>query len=205
MWACRESVKTYAALGRRAPAPRFDCSTCHRPLAFDGAYSRQVREAGAVHRVFVRRVRCRGCGTSDVLLPSFVVKEPPGQRLVARSGRPRAHRTRHRRRHGALPRCPSPNLAVLAEAIRRHGRRAHELALGSLRRVGWARPDLPGRAGRSRHLGHRGRVEGGPATTQRRSAGVDTGQRHHRRPGHGEPRRSAATRCRQPFAQQSQG
>lgn len=43
-------------------------------MAFDGSYPRQVREAGVVHRIFVRRARCGRCGTGDALLPSFVVR-----------------------------------------------------------------------------------------------------------------------------------
>lgn len=43
-------------------------------MAFDGSYPRQVREAGAVHRIFVRRARCARCGTGEALLPDFVLR-----------------------------------------------------------------------------------------------------------------------------------
>lgn len=43
-------------------------------MAFDGSYPRHVREAGTVHRVFIRRAHCRPCGTGDALLPDFVLR-----------------------------------------------------------------------------------------------------------------------------------
>ncbi len=43
-------------------------------MAFDGSYPRQVREAGVVHRIFVRRARCEACGTGEALLPDFVLR-----------------------------------------------------------------------------------------------------------------------------------
>lgn len=73
-WGCRLSVTEYAAYGRRAPAPRIDCPTCSAPLAFDGTYARLVREAGVVHRIFVRRGRCGRCGTSEALMPDFLLR-----------------------------------------------------------------------------------------------------------------------------------
>lgn len=72
-WACRMSVASYAALGRSVPAPRRDCVGCSHTMAFDGCYPRQVREAGVVHRVFVRRAFCRRCDISEALLPDFVL------------------------------------------------------------------------------------------------------------------------------------
>ena len=41
-------------------------------MAFDGACRRQVREAGVVYEVFVRRARCRPCGELETLPPDFV-------------------------------------------------------------------------------------------------------------------------------------
>lgn len=43
-------------------------------MAFDGSYPRRVREAGQLHRIFVRRVHCRRCGVGDALLPEFVLR-----------------------------------------------------------------------------------------------------------------------------------
>jgi hypothetical protein len=43
-------------------------------MAFDGSYPRPVREAGIVHRIFVRRARCGDCGIGDALLPDFVLR-----------------------------------------------------------------------------------------------------------------------------------
>lgn len=73
-WSCRISVAEYAALGRSVRAPRRNCSNCQRPLAFDGSYPRQVREAGVVHTIFVRRARCATCKVGDALLPDFVLR-----------------------------------------------------------------------------------------------------------------------------------
>jgi hypothetical protein len=73
-WACPISLADYEALGRRVPAPRLECADCSRPLTFAGSYPRKVREAGVVHRIVVRRVVCPSCGTSDALLPDFVLK-----------------------------------------------------------------------------------------------------------------------------------
>ncbi len=72
-WACRLSVAEYAALGRRAPAPRSTCSSCDQPMAFDGAYPRFVREGGVVHTIFVRRAYCRPCDRGEALVPDFVL------------------------------------------------------------------------------------------------------------------------------------
>ena len=73
-WSCRLSVAEYAALGRRAPAPRQNCPRCARPMAFDGCYRRCVREAGTVHPIFVHRARCGPCGRSEALFPHFVCR-----------------------------------------------------------------------------------------------------------------------------------
>lgn len=73
-WSCELSVAQYAALGRSAPAPRRKCGDCGEMMTFDGRYRRQVREAGAVHEIFVRRASCRRCSRSDALLPDFVLR-----------------------------------------------------------------------------------------------------------------------------------
>ena len=43
-------------------------------MAFDGSYQRQVREDGVVHRIFVRRARCRQCHVGEALAPDFLVR-----------------------------------------------------------------------------------------------------------------------------------
>ena len=73
-WSCGLSVAEYAAFGRKAPAPRMDCPSCTRPMAFDGVYARLVREAGTLHEIFVRRALCGPCGRSEALIPHFVVR-----------------------------------------------------------------------------------------------------------------------------------
>lgn len=42
-------------------------------MAFDGSYPRLVREAGVVHRIWIRRARCSACQASHALLPDFVL------------------------------------------------------------------------------------------------------------------------------------
>ena len=73
-WSCELSVAEYAALGRSAPAPRRKCADCGEMMTFDGSYRRQVREAGVVYEIFVRRAFCRRCDRSDALLPDFVLR-----------------------------------------------------------------------------------------------------------------------------------
>ena len=73
-WPCQLSVAQYAALGRSAPAPRRKCADCGEMTTFDGRYRRQVREAGVVHEIVVRRLFCRRCNRSDALLPDFVLR-----------------------------------------------------------------------------------------------------------------------------------
>lgn len=91
-WACAIGPEAYARAGRKAPAPRLDCRKCGKPMAFDGSYPRSVRHAGVVHRIFVRRARCRHCGVGDALLPSFVVRrrhdsaEAVGAAVLERAG-----------------------------------------------------------------------------------------------------------------------
>ncbi|MGH9075516.1 MAG: DUF6431 domain-containing protein [Acidimicrobiales bacterium] len=67
-------MAAYAALGRRAPAPRPDCGRCGEAMGFDGRYPRQVREAGVVHRIFIRRAHCSRCGVGDAVVPDFVLR-----------------------------------------------------------------------------------------------------------------------------------
>jgi hypothetical protein len=43
-------------------------------MAFDGSYPREVREGGVVHRIFVRRARCRRCHVGEALAPDFLVR-----------------------------------------------------------------------------------------------------------------------------------
>lgn len=93
-WACRLTVAAYAAAGRSVAAPRPDCGSCGQAMTFDGSYSRWIREAGTLRRIFVRRVRCRRCGTGDALLPHFVLGHrldtatAVGAAVLAGAGRP---------------------------------------------------------------------------------------------------------------------
>ncbi len=71
---CRETVNQYAAAGRTPAAPRPQCRTCGRVMAFDGTYPRKVREAGVVHTVFIRRAQCVPCDLTESMLPQFVLR-----------------------------------------------------------------------------------------------------------------------------------
>src|ERR1035438_1288117 len=54
---------------REIEFPRPDCPSCSCPMTFWSGYRRPVREAGLCHKIFVPRLRCRGCGITHVLLP----------------------------------------------------------------------------------------------------------------------------------------
>jgi len=71
VFACPLPVDAYVRLGRDIDVPRPDCPTCRETMGFWGFYERDVR-IGAVVKILVRRVRCRGCATSHAVLPDFV-------------------------------------------------------------------------------------------------------------------------------------
>lgn len=43
-------------------------------MAFDGSSSRQVRQRGVVHRIYVRQVRCGRWGAGETLLPDLTLR-----------------------------------------------------------------------------------------------------------------------------------
>src|SRR5437588_10602998 len=84
VWACRQDVEVYAAAGREVRVPRPRCPSCRRSMIFWSGYWRFTRtEAG---RCWVRRAKCRGCGMSHALLPSFaLVRRLDEVRVVGRA------------------------------------------------------------------------------------------------------------------------
>ena len=70
VWSCSWSVEAYAAAGHAVQVPRAACPDCGRAMGFWSGYERYVR-AGRVHRVWVRRAKCRPCRVTHALLPSF--------------------------------------------------------------------------------------------------------------------------------------
>ena len=72
VWPCSSSVEEYAAAGRAVRVPRACCPDCGRPMGFWSGYERYLR-LGRVHRVWVRRAKCRPCRVTHALVPSFVL------------------------------------------------------------------------------------------------------------------------------------
>jgi hypothetical protein len=71
VWACALSVDEYVAAGRTVAVPRPDCPGCATAMAFWSGYERSVRHRGPALKLWVRRARCRRCGASHALVPSF--------------------------------------------------------------------------------------------------------------------------------------
>ncbi len=71
VWACQLSVEQYAALGREVVVALPDCPSCAEPMISWSGYRRTVRKDQRDLRVFVRRARCRACGSTHALLPAF--------------------------------------------------------------------------------------------------------------------------------------
>ena len=71
VWQTPLGVESYVALGRALEVPRFSCPACGKPMSFWGWSERDLRAVKS-HRLAVRRQRCRPCGTSHDVLPSFI-------------------------------------------------------------------------------------------------------------------------------------
>jgi len=67
LWPCPLTVDEYAASGRAVRVPRPECPRCLGPVVFWSGYWRHVRWLGRCRKIFVPRVRCRGCGATHVL------------------------------------------------------------------------------------------------------------------------------------------
>jgi ribosomal protein S27AE len=72
VWPCPLSVDAYVAAGRDVEVPRPVCPRCGGATTWWSGYRRFVRSDGASRAIFVRRVRCGRCQTTEALLPAFV-------------------------------------------------------------------------------------------------------------------------------------
>ena len=65
-------VEGYSAAGKDVMVPRPCCPACGIWMGFSSGYWRDVRVSRDVSwPIWVRRARCRRCGTRPALLPSF--------------------------------------------------------------------------------------------------------------------------------------
>src|SRR3989475_12886676 len=73
VWPCPLTVDAYASMGRAVRVPRPECPSCLVPVVFWSGYWRHVRRQERERKIFIPRVRCRGCGGTHALLPAFVL------------------------------------------------------------------------------------------------------------------------------------
>ncbi len=73
VWPCPLTAGAYVLMGRAVKVPRPACPLCSSPVVFWSGYWRHVRWRGRCRKVFIPRVRCRGCGVTHALLPAFVL------------------------------------------------------------------------------------------------------------------------------------
>src|SRR6266496_3783362 len=73
VWACPLSAEQYAAAGQRVQVPWPGCPRCGLPMGPWSGYQRWVRAGGEVWRIWVCRAKCRPCGVTHALLPSFAL------------------------------------------------------------------------------------------------------------------------------------
>ena len=73
VWAWHESVAEYVAAGQQVTAPVPECPSCRRRLGRWSGYWRWVRYPQDDRRIWIRRTRCKPCGSSHALLPDFLV------------------------------------------------------------------------------------------------------------------------------------
>jgi hypothetical protein len=74
VWPCPLGADAYASMGRAVRVPRPRCPSCLVPVVFWSGYWRHVRwQRGVERKIFIRRVRCRGCGVTHALLPAFTL------------------------------------------------------------------------------------------------------------------------------------
>ena len=71
VWACALSVDEYVAAGKTVGVPRPECPACAAAMTFWSGYERSIRHSGLFLKLWVRRVRCRRCGATHALVPSF--------------------------------------------------------------------------------------------------------------------------------------
>jgi hypothetical protein len=145
VWHVAGAEGHHASWGRSAPVPRPDCATCGSPMGFDGSYPRGAREAGRLHRIFVRRARC---GSLAPVKPSCLTSSceaPWHYGLRRRRGPAPPRREGTAGRGGPLRRRAWAHRALLAPALRTARRRPRLTLRRAQRGVGWEhRARLPG-------------------------------------------------------------
>jgi len=72
VWLCPLDVDTYIERGRELEVPRPPCPLCSGPTRSGSGYERHLREERD-RLIWIPRVRCSACGTTQALLPWFVV------------------------------------------------------------------------------------------------------------------------------------
>src|SRR5258705_12200886 len=60
-------------MGRAVRVAGAQWSSCSSPVVFWSGYWRHVRWQEREGKIFIPRVRCRGCGVTHALLPAFVL------------------------------------------------------------------------------------------------------------------------------------
>ncbi len=79
VWPCPLTAGAYASMGRAVQVPRPECPSCSSPVVFWSGYWRHVRWQRRERKIFIPRVRCRGCRVTHALLPAGRgVRGPPG-------------------------------------------------------------------------------------------------------------------------------
>src|ERR1700745_1299173 len=73
VWPCPLTVGAYASVGAACPVAGPRCASCSSPVVFWSGSWRHVRWQERERKIFVPRVRCRGCGVTHALLPAFVL------------------------------------------------------------------------------------------------------------------------------------
>jgi hypothetical protein len=72
VWVCGQSVEEYSAADKDVAVPRPCCPGCGTSMGFSSGYSRDVWVSKDMSwPIWVKRARCRRCGTRPALLPSF--------------------------------------------------------------------------------------------------------------------------------------
>jgi hypothetical protein len=72
VWAWQASVTEYVAAGQQVVAPVPACPSRHLRLGKWSGYWRWLRYPHDERRIWIRRTRCRPCGSSHALLPDFL-------------------------------------------------------------------------------------------------------------------------------------
>ena len=164
-------------------------------MGFDGSYPRAAREAGELHRIFVRRARCGSCGSGEALLPDFLLRRRRGTTAsVGAAVLPRLGAKVPQGAEGLYAGVPGRTVRSFRQ---RFAGRADDLALRSdALGVGWGGSTALGSqepsAPAPRRPGDGEALAGGTAPLPGRGpTGLAARQRRGRQPAHRHPRRPA--------------